>query len=75
TRTTYLELLSEFPAALKDLISLCAASTMIASQLALYPLLLDELLDANTLYQPTATDAYRDELSQYLLRGQEDDEE
>ncbi|MES1653094.1 bifunctional glutamine synthetase adenylyltransferase/deadenyltransferase, partial [Escherichia coli] len=68
TRTTYLELLSEFPAALKHLISLCAASPMIASQLARYPLLLDELLDPNTLYQPTATDAYRDELRQYLLR-------
>ncbi|HBX14189.1 MAG TPA: bifunctional [glutamate--ammonia ligase]-adenylyl-L-tyrosine phosphorylase/[glutamate--ammonia-ligase] adenylyltransferase, partial [Leclercia adecarboxylata] len=30
TRTTYLELLSEFPGALKHLISLCAASPMIA---------------------------------------------
>jgi glutamate-ammonia-ligase adenylyltransferase len=43
TRTTYLELLSEFPGALKHLISLCAASPMVASQLARYPLLLDEL--------------------------------
>ncbi|MTH46635.1 bifunctional [glutamate--ammonia ligase]-adenylyl-L-tyrosine phosphorylase/[glutamate--ammonia-ligase] adenylyltransferase [Intestinirhabdus alba] len=75
TRTTYLELLSEFPGALKHLISLCAASPMVASQLARYPLLLDELLDPNTLYQPTATDAYRDELRQYLLRVAEDDEE
>lgn len=75
TRTTYLELLSEFPGALKHLISLCAASPMVASQLARYPLLLDELLDPNTLYQPTATDAYRDELRQYLLRVPEDDEE
>ncbi|XNM47794.1 hypothetical protein ACLK17_18700 [Escherichia coli] len=57
------------------MISLCAASPMIASQLARYPLLLDELLDPNTLYQPTATDAYRDELRQYLLRVPEDDEE
>lgn len=48
---------------------------MIASQLARYPLLLDELLDPNTLYQPTAMDAYRDELRQYLLRVPEDDEE
>ncbi|RCU08799.1 hypothetical protein DVA78_18585, partial [Acinetobacter baumannii] len=68
TRTTYLELLSEFPGALKHLITLCAASPMVASQLARHPLLLDELLDPNTLYQPTATDAYRDELRQYLLR-------
>ena len=75
TRTTYLELLSEFPGALKHLISLCAASPMVASKLARYPLLLDELLDPNTLYQPTATDAYRDELRQYLLRVPEDDEE
>lgn len=75
TRTTYLELLSEFPGALKHLIRLCAASPMIASKLARYPLLLDELLDPNTLYQPTATDAYRDELRQYLLRVPEEDEE
>ena len=75
TRTTYLELLSEFPGALKHLISLCAASPMVASQLARYPLLLDELLDPATLYQPTATDAYRDELRQYLLRVPEEDEE
>nr|WP_318384346.1 bifunctional [glutamate--ammonia ligase]-adenylyl-L-tyrosine phosphorylase/[glutamate--ammonia-ligase] adenylyltransferase [uncultured Enterobacter sp.] len=75
TRTTYLELLSEFPGALKHLISLCAASPMVASQLARYPLLLDELLDPNTLYQPTAMDAYRDELRQYVLRVPEDDEE
>lgn len=44
TRTTYLELLSEFPGALKHLITLCAASPMVASQLARHPLLLDELL-------------------------------
>ena len=75
TRTTYLELLSEFPGALKHLITLCAASPMVANKLARYPLLLDELLDPNTLYQPTATDAYRDELRQYLLRVPEDDEE
>ena len=75
TRTTYLELLTEFPGALKHLITLCAASPMVASQLARYPLLLDELLDPATLYQPTATDAYRDELRQYLLRVPEEDEE
>jgi glutamate-ammonia-ligase adenylyltransferase len=62
------------PGALKHLITLCAASPMVASQLA-RPLLLDELLDPNTLYQPTATDAYRDELRQYLLRVPEEDEE
>jgi glutamate-ammonia-ligase adenylyltransferase len=48
---------------------------MVASQLARHPLLLDELLDPATLYQPTATDAYRDELRQYLLRIPTEDEE
>lgn len=75
TRTTYLELLTEYHGALRHLIRLCAASPMVAAQLARYPLLLDELLDPATLYQPTATDAYRDELRQYLLRIPEEDEE
>lgn len=75
TRTTYLELLSEYPGALKHLVTLCVASPMIAEQLARYPLLLDELLDPNTLYQPTATDAYRDELRQYMLRVHDDEEQ
>ena len=75
TRTTYLELLTEYHGALRQLIRLCAASPMLAEQLARYPLLLDELLDPATLYQPTATDAYRDELRQYLLRIPVDDEE
>ncbi|MHC5176123.1 bifunctional [glutamate--ammonia ligase]-adenylyl-L-tyrosine phosphorylase/[glutamate--ammonia-ligase] adenylyltransferase [Serratia rhizosphaerae] len=75
TRTTYLELLVEYQAALSHLIRLCAASPMVASQLARYPLLLDELLDTNTLYQPVAPDAYRSELRQYLLRVPEEDEE
>lgn len=75
TRTTYLELLVEYRAALSQLIRLCAASPMVATQLARYPLLLDELLDPNTLYQPVPQDAYRDELRQYLMRVPADDEE
>lgn len=75
TRTTYLELLTEYPGALKQLVRLCIASPMIAEQLARYPLLLDELLDPTTLYQPTATDAYPDELRQYLLRVNDDEEQ
>lgn len=75
TRTTYLELLLEYPSALIQLVRLCTASPMIASQLARYPLLLDELLDPATLYQPIPLNAYRDELRQYLLRIPEEDEE
>ncbi|WP_413739749.1 bifunctional [glutamate--ammonia ligase]-adenylyl-L-tyrosine phosphorylase/[glutamate--ammonia-ligase] adenylyltransferase [Sodalis sp. RH14] len=75
SRTTYLELLVEYPGALTHLIRLCAASAMIATQLARHPLLLDELLDPATLYHPLAPEAYGDELRQYLLRVPEEDEE
>lgn len=75
SRTTYLELLVENPAALKHLIHLCSASAMIAAQLARHPLLLDELLDTATLFHPPAPQAYGDELHQYLLRVPEEDEE
>lgn len=75
TRTTYIELLVEYPGALKQLIRLCAASPMVANQLARHPILLDELLDPNTLYKPIAPDSYPDELRQYLLRVPPDDEE
>lgn len=75
SRTTYLELLVEYPNALKQLIRLCAASPMISDQLTRYPILLDELIDLNGLYQTLALDAYKSELYQYLLRIQTDDEE
>lgn len=75
TRTTYLELLAEYPSAMTHLIRLCAASPMVARQLADYPILLDELLDVNSLYQAIPLSAYRDELRQFLLRVPEEDEE
>ncbi|PHM61984.1 bifunctional [glutamate--ammonia ligase]-adenylyl-L-tyrosine phosphorylase/[glutamate--ammonia-ligase] adenylyltransferase [Xenorhabdus ishibashii] len=75
SRTTYLELMLESELVMIHVIRLCAASPMIASQLARHPLLLDELLDPKSLYQPLPMEAYRDELYQYLLRIPEDDEE
>lgn len=75
SRTTYLELLVEYPNALKQLIRLCAASPMISEQLAHYPILLDELIDMGSLYQTVAPDAYKSELYQYLLRIDVRDEE
>lgn len=75
SRTTYLELLLEYPTALKQLIRLCSASPMISDQLAHYPILLDELIDINSLYQTVAPGAYKSELYQYLLRIAVDDEE
>ncbi|PHM29006.1 bifunctional [glutamate--ammonia ligase]-adenylyl-L-tyrosine phosphorylase/[glutamate--ammonia-ligase] adenylyltransferase [Xenorhabdus budapestensis] len=75
SRTTYLELMLESEQVMTHVIRLCAASPMIASQLSRHPLLLDELLDPASLYEPLPLEAYRDELYQYLLRIPEDDEE
>ena len=75
TRTTYLELLSEHPAALDQLVRLCAASPMVAEQLTQYPILLDELLDPQHLYNPTPLDQYQYELYEYLARIPEEDME
>ena len=75
TRTTYLELLSEHPAALEQLVRLCAASPMVATQLAQYPILLDELLDPQHLYNPTPLEHYGDELREFLARIPEEDME
>ncbi|WP_243389217.1 bifunctional [glutamate--ammonia ligase]-adenylyl-L-tyrosine phosphorylase/[glutamate--ammonia-ligase] adenylyltransferase [Conservatibacter flavescens] len=75
TRTTYLELLLENPAALAQLLQLCAQSQLIAEQVALHPILLDELLDPQALRNPPPHDQYHVELQQYLLRLPQDDEE
>ena len=73
TRTTYLELLYENPGARQQLISLCLASPWIASEIAHFPMLLDELIDPSQLYNTTSLDDYASELRQYLLRIPEDD--
>ncbi len=75
TRTTYLELLDENPAALVQLVRLCTASPMISEQLSRYPILLDELIDPAQLYNPIPLDSYRTELRDYLARIPEDDME
>jgi [glutamine synthetase] adenylyltransferase / [glutamine synthetase]-adenylyl-L-tyrosine phosphorylase len=51
-RSSYLALLLENPTALSHLVKLSNASPWIASFLARHPVLLDELLDARTLYLP-----------------------
>jgi glutamate-ammonia-ligase adenylyltransferase len=51
-RTTYLSLLVENPMALSQLTRLCAASAWVAAELAQHPILLDELLDPRSLYDP-----------------------
>jgi len=72
-RSAYFVLLSENPAALQQLVRLCSASAWFAEQLAKQPVLLDELIDAHTLYSPPNLEALRTELRQQLLRIPEDD--
>lgn len=72
-RTVYLVLLYENPGALRILCQLCAESPWIAGHLSKSPVILDELLDAQSLYSPPAKEALQDELRQNLLRIPEDD--
>ena len=51
-RTTYLSLLVENPPALSQLVRLCSSSSWVADQLTQHPILLDELLDPRSLYNP-----------------------
>ena len=72
-RTAYLVLLTENPEALKQLVTMCAASPWLAEQLAKMPILLDELLSPETLYTPANKSSLQDELRQHLSRIPEDD--
>lgn len=72
-RSAYMMLLVENPSALEQLVSLCVASPWIAEELARYPVLLDELLNAETLYAPPQKAELQAELRQVLLRVPPDD--
>jgi glutamate-ammonia-ligase adenylyltransferase len=75
SRTAYLELLVENPGALKQLIRLCDASALVADKLATFPILLDELLDPELLYNPVSPDTYKAQLREFMLRIPPDDME
>ena len=72
-RTAYLVLLIENPGARSRLVELCDASPWIARQLAAQPVLLDELLDARSLYSVPEKVGLADELRQRLLRIDSED--
>lgn len=72
-RSAYLALLNENPAALEQLLLLCRGSSFIAEQLTRYPALLDELLDAGTLYTPSHRAALQEQLEASVLRIAYDD--
>mgnify|MGYP001824277785 CR=1 FL=1 len=67
-RSAYLVLLLENPPALAELVMLCGASPWIAEQMARHPVLLDELLDRASLYQPPDKEALRSLLNQQVAR-------
>jgi glutamate-ammonia-ligase adenylyltransferase len=72
-RTSYLALLLEYPAALRHLVRLADASPWIASFLAQHPVLLDELLDARTLYRPPDRASLETEVGRRLHHAPADD--
>ena len=72
-RSAYLVLLTENPDALGRLLTLCCASPWIASQIARYPILLDELLNEGKLYNPPGREELVAELRERLTRIPEDD--
>jgi glutamate-ammonia-ligase adenylyltransferase len=72
-RTIYLSLLLEHPGALTHLVRLTAASSWIVTYLSQHPVLLDELLDTRTLYQPPERRHMAAELSRRLARIDADD--
>jgi len=74
-RSAYMVMLSENPLALAELLKLCAASEWIADELVRHPSLLDELLNARTLYAPPQRDELRADLRAQLARVPHDDAE
>ncbi|TDP00498.1 bifunctional [glutamate--ammonia ligase]-adenylyl-L-tyrosine phosphorylase/[glutamate--ammonia-ligase] adenylyltransferase [Marinomonas balearica] len=74
-RTAYLVLLCENKAAIQHLIRLCQESAWFSESITTTPALLDELLDATTLFSPPNKAKLEEELSQILLRLPEEDEE
>ncbi len=66
SRSAYLALLIENPHALQQLTSLFAMSAWIARQILDTPALLDQLLDARSIYTPLGTDTLQQDLQQRL---------
>ena len=74
-RSVYLALLLENPMVLSQLIKLCSASPWIARYLQQFPILLDELMDPRSLYQPPAKTEMEKELRLRLAQLDLDDVE
>ena len=73
-RSSYLALLYEYPQALEKVVQLLAASGWAAAYVTRHPLLLDELLDARTLYAPPDWNEFAAGLRAQLARHENDAE-
>jgi glutamate-ammonia-ligase adenylyltransferase len=72
-RSAYLVLLTENPAALAQVVTLCTASPWIAQELANHPVLLDELIDPRSLQVLPQRERLAAELREHMLRVPQDD--
>jgi glutamate-ammonia-ligase adenylyltransferase len=75
TRSSYLALLKEQPAALNRLIEVCAISGFLSRQIADFPLLLDELIDAKAFDELPSREGFVQELAARTERLPADDPE
>jgi len=75
TRSSYFALLKEQPAALNRLIEVCAISGFLARQIADFPLLLDELIDAKAFDELPSRESFVLELAARTERLPADDPE
>lgn len=73
-RSVYLALLIENPVALSQFIRLCASSPWITRYLSQHPLLLDDLLDIESLFNPPDKEALNTELSKRMAEVVGDEE-
>ncbi|WP_029148587.1 bifunctional [glutamate--ammonia ligase]-adenylyl-L-tyrosine phosphorylase/[glutamate--ammonia-ligase] adenylyltransferase [Methylophilus sp. 5] len=65
-RASYLALLAEFPDALALIVKLCAASPWIAQYVSAHPILLDELLNKQTLFKRLDAVQLKAELTRHM---------
>lgn len=65
-RASYLALLAEFPDALALIVKLCAASPWIAQYVSAHPILLDELLNKQTLFKRLDAPQLKAELTRHM---------
>jgi glutamate-ammonia-ligase adenylyltransferase len=72
-RPVYISLLLEYPVAQQQMLELCAASQWFTSELARYPILLDELLDPRELFRQNDREQLTTELERLMSQVDEDD--